>query len=350
MNLTAEFNTTLLPHGHTLFGNCHASTLVALPNGDLLAAFFAGLREGEPDCAIWLARHHAGAWQPPTRAFAEPGLPHWNPVLHAEDDHVWLFYKVGPTVHDWTTRLAASPDAGQTWNTPRPLVPGDPTPRGPVKNKLVVLANGDWLAPASIETTRLWDAFVDRSTDHGRTWTRADIPLDHQPPTTPENPTNALWPGLAANALWETSLDTVLQWDGIIQPTLWESSPGHVHLLARSTRGHAYRSDSSDAGHTWSAAYPTSLPNNNSGLDLTRLPGGQLVLAYNPVEGNWGRRTPISLAASNDDGATWTRILDMESRDGEFSYPAIIANEGRLHVTYTADRRNIIHRTYRIDA
>ena len=382
MHLVQVGSAHLLPANHALFGNCHASSLAALPGNELLAAFFAGEREGTADCAIWLSRMQHGAWLPPARTFAEPGLPHWNPVLHAEGARVWLFYKVGATVHDWTTRIATSDDAGLTWDTPRELVPGDPTPRGPVRNKLLVLSDGAWLAPGSIETSTHWDAITDRSTDQGRTWTRADIPLLHlehhptvsgqpsdkdarqnntlerDPPGTADSdssdhaldtkpPRDTIWPGLASNALWETDLDTVFRWDGVIQPTLWESAPNQIHMLLRSTRGRVFRSDSTDGGRSWNQAYPTALPNNNSGLDLTRLPDGTLLLAYNPIEGNWGSRTPISLAASNDEGETWERLLDMETGEGEFSYPAIITQGGQIHVTYTTNRRNIAHRWFK---
>src|SRR4051812_44395462 len=102
MRLVSAERGCLLPHDHGLFENCHASTIVALPGGELLAGFFAGRREGEGDTAIWLSRWSDGNWHEPVRAFAEDGVAHWNPVLHAEGGRVWLFYKVGPTVHDWT--------------------------------------------------------------------------------------------------------------------------------------------------------------------------------------------------------------------------------------------------------
>jgi len=54
------------------------------------------------------------------------------------------------------------------WSQPGELVPGDIGGRGPVKNKLIKLQNGDWLAPASIETNTLWVCFVDRSSDQGK--------------------------------------------------------------------------------------------------------------------------------------------------------------------------------------
>ena len=36
--------------------SCHASTVVELPGGDLMAAWFGGTGEGNPDVAIWGAR------------------------------------------------------------------------------------------------------------------------------------------------------------------------------------------------------------------------------------------------------------------------------------------------------
>ncbi len=328
----------VLPAEHALFSACHASTLAALPSADLLLAFFAGAREGAGDTAIWLARRHQDVWQPPVRLMAEAGLAHWNPVLHADGDRVWLFYKAGATVHEWITRWTVSSDGGVTWSAPTALVPGDPAPRGPVKNKLIVLANGDWAAPASVETARHWDSFVDLSSDAGQTWRRAAIPIDHG---TPRTGGSATWQGL--DALWESSLSRVMGWDGVIQPTLWESAPGQVHALMRSTRGQVWRSDSADAGLTWCPAYATALPNNNSGIDVAHLGAGRLVLALNPVSGNWGRRSPLVLITSADNGATWSPPATLQDGDGEFSYPAIIADGGALHVTYTWNRTNIVY-------
>jgi predicted neuraminidase len=320
--------------------------VVQLPDDDLLCAFFAGEREGIGDTAIWLARRQATCWRKPTRLFAEDGLAHWNPVLHRDGNRIWLFYKVGPTVHSWITRVAISEDGGASWAAPRPLVPADPLSRGPVKNKLIRLSDGTWLAPGSIETDQYWDAFVDRSSDGGANWQKVDVPIEHLPPVTGKP--GETWQGLADNALWETDLGRVFRWDGVIQPTLWESSPGQTHMLLRSTRGRIFRSDSADYGRNWCPAYATELPNNNSGIDLVRMDDGLLVLAFNPIAGNWGSRSPLSLAWSTDNGKTWSAPTNLEEDAGEFSYPAIIAEGKTLHVTYTCDRHNIAYRCVRV--
>lgn len=339
--VTLERKSFLLPVDHGLFNNCHASTIVTLPGERRLVAFFGGAREAAGDVAIWLVAGQGEAWSAPRRLMAEEGLAHWNPVLHVEGEVVWLFYKVGPDVHSWVTRWAMSRDGGETWSAPRPLVAGDSAPRGPVRNKLLVMSDGAWLAPASIEGRDHWDCFVDISADRGASWQRAEIPFDHRPPAAGGD--GAVWSGLAAQALWETDPVKVFHWDGIIQPTAWESAPGRIHMLMRSTRGELYRSDSEDFGRSWCAAYPGGIVNNNSGVDLAALPGGTLALAYNPVQGNWGARSPLSLALSRDNGRSFGRVLDLETGEGEFSYPAIVAAQGKLHLTYTFNRKSIVY-------
>src|SRR5690349_8203407 len=62
------------------FESCHASTIVQLPNGDLLAAWFGGSGEGKPDVAIWNARRTSAGWSPPAELAREPSIATYNPV------------------------------------------------------------------------------------------------------------------------------------------------------------------------------------------------------------------------------------------------------------------------------
>mmetsp|Transcript_33086 Transcript_33086/g.59262 ORF Transcript_33086/g.59262 Transcript_33086/m.59262 type:complete len:129 (-) Transcript_33086:68-454(-) len=111
-------------------------------------------------------------------------------------------------------------------------------------------------------------------------------------------------------------------------------------MLLRSDAGRIYRADSTDGGQTWTTARPTTMPNNNSGIDVARLLDGTLVLAFNPSSG----RSPLSLAVSKDNGETWDRrFYDVERSPGEFSYPAIISwTEGLgFSMTYTRNRQTV---------
>lgn len=288
-----------------------------------MAVWFAGSHERHPDVAIWgAARDRNGMWEAPRRIARAADEAHWNPVLfRGADGRLHLWFKTGVSVPRWRTWTQVSEDHGRTWSAPRVLVPGDIGGRGPVKNKPIALADGAWLAGASTEVrhgdqSETWDIFVDRSDDQGASWKRTpDIALDR----------------------------TRIDGHGLIQPTLWESAPGQIHLLCRSTCKRVCRSDSRDGGRTWSPAETTRIPHNNSGIDLVRLSGGALVLCCNPIEGGWPLRSPLSLMVSRDNGRTWSRFLDLETeKGGEFSYPAIIADgPDAVAVAWTWKRRRI---------
>ena len=252
---------------------------------------------------------------------------HWNPVLFASPAvggrarlHLW--FKTGETIPAWRTWHAFSGDEGATWSKAEPVQQDEQLPLGPVKNKPILLSDGSWLAglsdepPGAEPDTWDWRAYTARSADGGKTW-RDVAPV----------------PYVCAPIKGSGS--------GIIQPTLWESAPGRVHMLLRSTCGFICRSDSTDSGRTWSEARPTAMPNNNSGIDVARLADGSLVLACNPNSKNWGARTPLTVFLSSDNGATWPERLDLETEPGEYSYPAIIPAAGGVAVSYTWKRQRI---------
>ena len=98
---------------------------------------------------------------------------------------------------------------------------------------------------------------------------------------------------------------------------------------------------STDDGETWCPAYSAGLPNNNSGIDLVRLADGRILLCLNPVSGNWAARSPLALCVSQDDGATFTELLKLELQPGEYSYPALVAEEEKVYLIYTWNRRRM---------
>ncbi|MEX2400934.1 MAG: sialidase family protein [Rhodothermales bacterium] len=304
------------------FESAHASTIVETAPGELLAAWFGGSDEGEPDVEIWVARKSGSEpWTMPRAVTSYPEMPCWNPVLYHGGETTTLYFKVGPSPREWVGAYRTSEDGGQTWSDVTYLPAGL---TGPIRAKPIRLEDGTLLAGTSFEAGytggtpsdapyRTWSVWVERSTDGGRTWTK------HGPIGVP-------------GELY-----------GVIQPTLWESSPGVVRMLMRATGriGYVPEAVSTDGGRTWSQARPTRLPNPNAGIDVVKLSDGRLVLIYNHTERG---RSPIHLAVSSDDGATWSEPLVLEEGQGEFSYPAVIqAEDGRLHVTYTWRRERVRH-------
>ena len=84
-----------------------------------------------------------------------------------------------------------------------------------------------------------------------------------------------------------------------------------------------------------------SLTRRNSGIDAVRLEDGRVILAANPVAGNWAARTPLSLLVSSDGGETWPGRIDVETDPGEYSYPALITTPTGVALSYTWNRRRI---------
>ncbi len=99
------------------FASCHASTIVALPDGTLLASWFGGLEEGDNSVEIWLASKKPDTqWSTPKQMTDFPEAPCWNPVLFRDDrDRVWLFFKIGPSPMAWVSAYMISDDGGTTW-------------------------------------------------------------------------------------------------------------------------------------------------------------------------------------------------------------------------------------------
>jgi predicted neuraminidase len=294
------------------FASCHASTIVESSPGKLLAAWFGGTGEGKSDVKIWLSRFDGTNWSNPEPIAHEPGVPCWNPVLFRPSaGTMWLWYKVGPNPMGWSAFIRRSKDDGATWEKPEQNPAGL---LGPIRAKPIRIKSGAILAGTSVESYRSWTAWVERSTDEGKSWRRFG------PIQVPGHPY------------------------GIIQPTLFETNDGRIVAMCRSRGlGVICRAESKDGGETWSDAVRADLPNPGSGIDVVKLTSGDLILIYNHSR---LLRTPLNLARSTDDGKTWTSFKELEQEPGEFSYPAIIqTSDGKLNMTYTWNRTHIKHAT-----
>ena len=296
------------------FPSCHASTIAETSRG-LVAAWFSGTAEGNPDVGIWTSRLEGGQWTAPVEVAngVQPdGTRHpcWNPVLfQPKTGPLLLFYKVGPSPQAWWGMLRTSTDGGRHWSEARRL-PEDIL--GPIKNKPVQLANGDLLCPTSSESPEKqsrWRVHFERSTDLGQTWTK----------TAPIN-------------------------DGVtiaaIQPSILFLGGDKLLALGRTRQGNLFQAPSDDGGKTWGPTTLTPLPNPNSGTDAVTLKDGRHLLIYNHTRKG---RSPLNLAMSTD-CETWEAALVLESEPGEYSYPAIIqTSDGLVHLTYTWKRQKVRH-------
>lgn len=310
----------IFPVGSTPFASSHASTLVELKNGDLLAAWFGGTGEGAPDVAVWSARHTSAGWAKPLELAREPQVACWNPVLfHTHDGRLWLYYKVGPSPSTWAAARRFSLDEGLTWSAVERLPAGL---LGPIRAKPLILNDGTIVSGTSFEAWHTWSIWIERSTDNGKTWAK-------------------IGPILPAVDAGRKAADEG-RTQGLIQPSVVQLGKGHLRLYARSTEelARVCVADSFDNGATWTSVHPLDVPNPNSGIDAVALRDGRVVLIYNDTTSG---RSPLNLAVSRD-GEHFRNFRTLEDTPGEFSYPAIIQDaSGDLDLTYTWNRKSIEH-------
>jgi len=314
----AVSDTTIFPQG--TFEACHASTIVELTPGVLMASWFAGAYEGADDVAIWTSIYKDKNWSKPVIAASGKGIdekpmPCWNPVLFKNNEGIlYLFYKVGPNPREWWGMVIRSSDDGETWSAPERLPENI---LGPIKNKPIQLKNGNILCPSSVESVdaKKWTVHLEITDKNLTKWEKIEIAAD----------------------------DSV----GVIQPTILQHKDGRLQMLCRSRQNVIYETWSKDEGKSWSKLCPTKTPNPNSGIDAETLKNGEFILIYNPLlQGkDWFYGRNVLNAAISKDGENWEDIFQLENeREGEFSYPAVIqASDGTIHITYTDRRKNIKH-------
>jgi alpha-L-rhamnosidase len=300
----------------TSFPESHAATIAETPKG-LVTAWFGGTKERNPDVGIWVSRQVNNQWTEPVEV-ANGKLNDtlryacWNPVLYqVPNGELLLFYKVGPNVGGWKAWLIRSADQGVTWSKPQAMPDGF---LGPVKNKPVLLSNGDLICPSSKEGNG-WTVHFEVTPDFGKTWKMVG-------PINPDKKINA------------------------IQPSVLVHKDGKLQILCRSKSAAVVESWSSDNGKTWTPLAETTLPNNNSGTDAVTLQDGRQLIVYNHVKtpkgAPKGARTPLNVAISQD-GKQWSAALVLEdSPVSQYSYPSVIQSaDGMVHIVYTWRRQRI---------
>ena len=310
---------------------CHSSTIVELPDGELAASWFGGTNEPHIDNSIWFSRTENGEWRDPIEVVdgsEEEENDHrtGNPVLfqpQGKGAPLLLFYKVVPRedggARNWWGLMTASDDGGRTWDEPwklgtDPKLGASPHLLGPVKNKPIQLADGTIVCPSSTEHDG-WRVHFELTRDYGKTWEVVG-------PINDAKNFNA------------------------IQPSLLTYADGRWQVLCRSKEGVVAQGWSTDGGKTWSPITATHLPNPNSGTDAVSLHDERQLLVYNhtlkraPFPSN---RSVLNVAVS-EDGKKWNPVLTLEQSKGEYSYPAVIqTRDGLVHITYTWKRESIRH-------
>lgn len=312
------------------FPESHASTIAETKEG-LVAAWFGGTKEKNPDCCIWVSRHTPQGWSKPQKVadgiLGGTKYACWNPVLTVTPSgELQLYYKIGINVSGWSGHVIRSHDCGKSWSRPESLPEGF---LGPIKNKPVWIGKR-MICPSSTEGENGWQVHFEISDDEGHTWKKTN-PIDAQKIIETET--------IKRSNAQKSTIQA-------IQPTILVHRDGKLQALCRTQNNGSIASTwSYDQGETWTPLEFTELPNNNSGIDGITLKDGRFLLVYNHyryIRGKKKKRTPINVATSND-GIHWQAGVVLEdSPINQYSYPSVIqGKDGKVHIVYTWRRQRI---------
>jgi predicted neuraminidase len=345
-----------LEHWHN-----HGSTVVELPDGDLLACWFHGSGERTADdVAVLGSRLKKGSsrWSEPFVMADTVGYPDTNPTMFVDPKkRLWLLW---PTIlaNEWHTALMKYRIASE--------YPAGRAPRWEVSEVLHVTPGDEFAKTVNAEVDRRLASNAAAIDDQGRVYlerlktdaankltrrlgwmTRAHpFVLDGERLIVPLYSDGFSFSLMAISddwgATWKTS--TPLVGLGNIQPSIAKRSDGTLVAFMRDNGPAPKRlaaSQSTDRGATWGPVEDSDRPNPGSGAEVSRLRNGHWILVYNDLERG---RYSLAVSVSEDEGRTWrwTRHLERDpetsdpQRRGEYHYPSIIqAADGTLHVTYS---------------
>ena len=329
----------------------HASCVIELANGDLLAAWYRGSGERTADDVVvqgaWL-RAGGTAWGPRFTLADTPGYPDCNPALFAAPDRtIWLFW---PTIldHRWEGALLKfavarddGPHDGPLHWSKEGVLHVTPTGFGPAMEQAIAA-----LPAAAREAAKpALDRYATRSRDE--LYQRLGwMPRVHPTVLPTGRWLLPLYSDTFSASIVAISDDQGASWSvsqpmigfGNIQPSLVRKADGSIVAFMRDNGPHKKirMSTSRDDGQTWSAVTDSTFPNPGAGIEAIRLANGHWALVYNDAARG---RHSLAITLSVDEGTTWTSTRHIERIGvglGQFHYPSIMqSRDGTIHVTYT---------------
>ncbi|MCK9641334.1 MAG: glycoside hydrolase [Prolixibacteraceae bacterium] len=332
----------------------HGSSIVQLPNGDLLSCWFQGNGERNADDVRVM-----GSWQKKgTTTWATPflmadtkGIPDCNPVLYiTREGKLFLFwvavqanqwqYSVlrfrtstkfmneGAPIWDWQDDILLKPDDNFTAEVAKKFKDLEEPDRGwaayaPKYDDMIIEASKDKMKRSFGWMTRIQPVTLASG--------RILLPLY----------SDGLNMSMVAisddnGATWRPSLPIVGR--GPIQPALAIRKSGEIVAYMRDSGDAPARvqvSTSNDQGESWTAAKKTDIPNEAS-VEIYAMKNGKWLYFGNDINDG---RYKLSLYLSDDEGNTWYKKEVIEyspDRKASFSYPCLIqTSDGLIHISYS---------------
>lgn len=225
-------------------------------------------------------------------------------LLRLQNGKIALFYLKKNSETDCIPMVRFSNDEAKTWSDPVACITDKNGYFVLNNNRVIQLKNGRILMAVNLYNIAegsflnkgsLWSYYSD---DNGLTWkSGAEVP----------NPDNFLTQ----------------------EPGIVELKNKDILMIIRSNLGVQCISYSKDNGVTWSSVKPSDIKSPVSPASIERIPStGDLLLVWNNNGGNdpaiKGKRTPLTVAISKDEGKTWQKVKNVEDDpDGWYCYIAI---------------------------
>ncbi len=370
----------------------HGSTLVELPDGSLLTAWFQGSGERwADDVRIMGARkkRNSAGWSKPFVLADVKEFPDINPVLFIDGKkRLWLiWYTV--IANQWETSLISyrisdqytGMEGAPKWNWQENLLvkAGDKTERGVLPGDSFVKSVSDQLEQL------LKQAAVEHPADTAKYRVRAAELLEKargndmmRPGRLPDgngkekdaelgypyfrrmgwqtrakpyvSPKGRMILPLYSDGFSFSLMAITDDWgknwkfsnplvgSGNIQPSIARTSDGVLVAYMRDNGPPPKRlmvSRSADEGMTWSRPEDSDILNSGTAADVVTLKNGKWALINNHLESG---RHILTVSLSEDDGKTWkwNKVIESGETGSSFHYPAIIEGaNGEIHVSYS---------------
>ena len=343
----------------------HSSSIVELPNGDLLTCWFEGSGERKAnDVVVNGSRLKKGetTWSKAFLMADTPGQPDCNPILFLNKSDKLFLVWIAVQANRWETSILKvktttdyENDGAPDWEWQDVLLmkPGvEFEKRVKLQFEKNIREDLAWAEYALPYEEMLIEAAKDpKKRETG--W----MPRTH--PTILENG-KILLPlysdgfnfGLIAiseddGETWSSSLPIIGR--GLNQPSLIVRNDGSIDAYMRDdgdAPGRIMMSHSEDEGYSWTFGKKSQIPNPGASIEVLKLKSGNWILVYNDVEDG---RYSIAAAISDDEGKSWKWKRNLENiKNGSFSYPSVIqTKDGKIHITYSyflaEDKKSIKH-------
>lgn len=225
-------------------------------------------------------------------------------LLRLQNGAIALFYLRKNSTEDCIPMMRISTDEAKSWSSSIPCVTAKKGYFVLNNDRVIQLKDGRLMfAVAEHPTTEKGfseqgNLFSYYSDDNGKTWTSSEMVPN--------------------------STEIITQ-----EPGLIEMEDGRVMMYIRASGGVQQLSFSKDRGASWSHIEPSSIYSPLSPATIEKVPGTKdWVMVWNNNDGSdtiiKGKRTPLTIAVSRDEGKTWGNIKNIATApEGWYCYTAL---------------------------